>query len=89
LDAEGFAGRAVAWDGFGTLMPRRVAGQRMAPVFGGVRVLGCSVIEAFRASQYTAAVHIFYELPPYLLIALKETLHSEKHRNSVNICAEN
>jgi hypothetical protein len=59
-------------------MTRRVVGQRMAPVFGGVRVLGCSAIEAFRASQYTAATHILYELPPYLLIALKETLRSEK-----------
>jgi nucleoid DNA-binding protein len=36
LDAEGFAGRAVVWDGFGTFMPRRVVGQRMARVFGGV-----------------------------------------------------
>ncbi len=36
LDAEGFAGRAVVWDGFGTFLPRRVVGQRMARVFGGV-----------------------------------------------------
>jgi nucleoid DNA-binding protein len=36
LDAQGFAGRAVVWDGFGTFMPRRVAGKRMARVFGGV-----------------------------------------------------
>jgi hypothetical protein len=36
LDAEGFAGRAVVWDGFGTFMPRRVAGKRVARVFGGV-----------------------------------------------------
>ncbi len=36
LDAEGFAGRAVVWDGFGTFWPRRVVGKRMARVFGGV-----------------------------------------------------
>jgi hypothetical protein len=38
LDAEGFAGRAVVWDGFGTLMRRCAVGQRMARVFGGVAV---------------------------------------------------
>jgi hypothetical protein len=47
LDADGFAGRAVAWDGFGTLMPRRVVGQRLARGFDGVRVLGYSAMEAF------------------------------------------
>jgi nucleoid DNA-binding protein len=28
LEAEGFAGRAVVWDNFGTFWPRRVMGQR-------------------------------------------------------------
>jgi nucleoid DNA-binding protein len=34
LDADGFAGRAVVWDGFGTFLPRRVEGQRTGRIFG-------------------------------------------------------
>jgi nucleoid DNA-binding protein len=38
LEAEGFAGRAVVWDHFGTFLPRRVVGQRTGRSLGGGEV---------------------------------------------------
>jgi nucleoid DNA-binding protein len=35
LEAQGFAGRAVVWDNFGTFWPRRVVGQRTGRIMGG------------------------------------------------------